>query len=229
MVAGFGSKMYKLIPRQMQVDYLGLFSKPAIQIYGTGNRLLEELLSAFASFNIGVEDIRNEAGSPNLLEQAVSVGFATGGLFRLKLDRVQVSILDTSALETTTPVFEMLAHIGSWLRSAVPHFAFKMHQFTFMLHAAISGSTSLEVLTNLPSPQLQGVGKSEGTGFIFHWSIPDANLKVQLILDHSLKVDHGLFVQLLVRAESDEIDYEDSVAARDKILEEALSSLNLEI
>ena len=218
-------QMTKLIPQQVQAEYLGIFVKPAFVLYGIAEKLWGTLFSIFSPYQVPIVDMRNASTSPNPSDQVITVYFGQRGEFNLRLDRIETKIQNTQDLQALP---EILNRTQEWLRSDVPEFSFRTHLFAYGSQNELSGTSSQEFLLGLSNIDIPGIGASEGSGIIFHWDISDRQWRAQLTVDHSLAVPGGLFIQLLVRSEGDSIDYVAAVKDGDELLTDALSKLGLE-
>lgn len=218
--------MIKLLPQQAQVNYVGLFSKPAFALYAAGEKLWGGLFDVFAPNQITLSDMRNASTSLSPSDQVITVDFGQTGNFRFKFDRIEATAYGDREFKS---IPELLKHTEQWLRSAVPGFSFQTHLFMFASHNKLSQGTSQEFLLGFSQIDIPAIGTSEGSGIIFHWSIPEQNWRVQLMIDHSLNVSGGLFIQLFVRSEVDEIDYANAVKTGEELLVNALSRVGLEV
>jgi hypothetical protein len=216
--------MIKLIPQHRQVVYTALFSKPAFALYGKGAELLEGCFDVLAPFNTSLSEMRVTAFTPSPSDQSLSMEFGQSSVFRFKLDRIEVSI---NAGEDFASLPEVLDRAGGWLRSVVKQFSFQTHQFILSVHNKLSEGTSERFLLGLSTVDIPRIGISRGSGIIYHW-ITDQNWSVQLVVDHSVQIPDGLFIQLLVRTEADRLDHAAVLKMGDDLLTNALSEIGLE-
>ena len=220
--------MPKLIVSQNQLDYVGIFSRPSFPLYGSGPKLLEGLYTAFSPYRVTLSDIRDDSiyGRPS--ELSLTVSFGLSGLFKLKLDRIEFSVYNFRAEDLQ--VFPQILRSGDeWLRSAISDFSWGSHLFGSMSHNALSEGTSEEFLCGLSGLDIPNMGTSQGSGVIYHWTLPMDNWRVQLLIDHSTTVNSGLFINFLLRPSGDRIDYEHVTLKGFDLFKRAVTTIGLEI
>src|SRR5919108_456184 len=93
--------MRKLIIQQNQVNYVGLFSKPAFSLWGNGARILEELYKAFSPYKVSLADFRQDYLSPVISDTSVTVFLGSNGNYKFKFDRVEVLLSNFTEQELT--------------------------------------------------------------------------------------------------------------------------------
>lgn len=158
----------------------------------------------------------------------MTVTFGPSCVYKFQLDRIE-STLSNFNREDLAVFPEILQEGTNWLRTAIPDFSFQAHLFTYFGHNKLSQGTSKEVLEALPTISLAEIGESEGNGIIFHWAMPERKWRIQLMIDHSLTVPSGLFIQFLLFAPGDAIDYSETAVSGRGIMESALNKIGLEI
>lgn len=220
--------MPKLLVQMNQLDYVGLFSAPALGLWGEGGKILQGLYNAFSGYQINLADLRNESSSLNPSDQVIAVRFGSVGEYRFRFDRVELKLLNFTK-NSLAEAPGVLAVGDEWLRSLVPGLGFKSHLFATVSHSRLLNGTAREFLLGLPSLNIDGVGVSEGPGVIFHWDLPEKGWKVQFAMDHSLSVEGGLFINFLIRPNGDTIDYSNLLVEGDKLFERILSKIGLEV
>lgn len=219
--------MRRLLVQQNQVSYAALFSRPAFALWGDGSTILDGLFTAFSKRNISLANFRFDQSSQDPAAQSVTVTFGPSCFYKFQLDRVE-SVLNNFRDEDLAIFPEILQQGADWLRSAIPGFAFQSHLFTYFGHSKLSEGTSQEVLSALQTISIPEIGTSEGNGIIFHWKLPDHDWRIQFMIDHSLTVPAGLFIQFLLFATGDVIDYSKTAVDGRSIMERALNKLGLE-
>src|SRR5215207_5292134 len=118
-----------------QFNYTGVFSKPAFELWGKGERIYRGLFAAFAPYGITVSNIRNSSASLDPSDQEVTVNMP-GLQYKFKFDRIECT--QTNATEEELERFPTLLTSGDrWLRDDVPNFTFSSHLFTYLAHGKI--------------------------------------------------------------------------------------------
>jgi hypothetical protein len=79
----------------------------------------------------------------------------------------------------------------------------------------------------LTTPALPALGTARGNGVIFHADRDERSWRLQLTVDHSLLIEHGVFIQLVILSMSDELDYESLFDDVEKSLGTSLAALGL--
>lgn len=220
--------MRKLIVQRNQLNYVGIFSEPALSLWGEGKKIFQGLFTAFSPYQIDLDDLSNDSSSPSPSDQLVAVKFGTIGEYRFKFDRVELNLFNF----TRNSIFEVPKLLSSgeeWLRSVVPGFAFRSHSFASLSHSELQQGTSQEFLRGLSSIDIPGIGVTEGSGIIFHWDLPDKGWRVQFTIDHSISVANGLFTNFLIRPSGDRVDYVNFVADGMQLFERVFLEIGLEV
>jgi hypothetical protein len=220
--------MKKLLVQQNQMSYAALFSHPAFALWGDGRALLNGLFTAFSKRGVTLANFRFEQGSQEPAAQALIVSFGTSSSYKFQLDRVE-SVLRNYPRSDLEIFPGILQEGADWLRSAIPDFSFESHLFTYYGHSRLSEGTGQDVLAAIPTMSIPEIGASEGNGIIFHWNLPERGWKIQLLIDHSLTVPDGLFIQFFVFITRDSIDYSKTTIDGRSILDTALQKIGLEI
>ncbi len=220
--------MRQLIIQQNQVNYVGLFSKPAFSLWGEGSKILGELYKAFSPYRVTLADFKQDYLSPVLSDVSVTVFLGANGNYKFKFDRVEASF--SNFTEQDLAGFPGVLSRGTdWLRSNLPDFSFQTHLLTYHNHSRLSEGTAKEFLLSSSQVSLDKIGVGLGNGLIFNWIEPKLERRMQLMVDHSYVYADALFIQLLMQVTGDEIDYsETAVTARD-LLNKALAMIEFEI
>lgn len=218
--------MTRLIVQKNQISYVGIFSKPIFSLYGKGEIILAGLYDILTPYQITIADIRSETSS-SLSDQSIVVSLGIGSTFKFSLDRIELTLYDYHE-QQFWDFPDILKRSEEWLRSSIADFSFQTHLFTYASQNALSEESSQEFLLRFSNVDIPGVGISEGTGMIFHWNVPEKGWRSQLTLDHSLAVLNGLFLQYLIRMETDKINYKEIVTAGKSTLDLALAQIGLE-
>jgi hypothetical protein len=220
--------MRKLIIQQNQVNYVGLFSKPAFSLWGNGARILEELYKAFSPYKVSLADFRQDYLSPVISDTSVTVFLGSNGNYKFKFDRVEVLLSNFTEQELTN-FPDVLLRGTDWLRSDIPDFSFQTHLFTYHNHSKLSEGTAKEFLLSFSQVSLGDIGMGIGNGLIFNWIEPKQERRVQLTIDHSYAYVDALFIQFLMQSGGDKIDYWETAATGRELLDNALAKIGLEI
>lgn len=221
--------MPKLIAQQVQVNYLGLFSKPALSSWGQGGMVLGGLYEAFRPYNITISDMRYESLSANLADSILTVFlFNYSANYKFKWDRVEAVFNDFTEEQSLT-IPEVLKHGDDWIRTLEPDFTLQSHLVTYASHNRLSEGTAKDFLQTLSNLDIAGVGNNEGNGITFHWDIPERNWKFHLAIDLSFQVTNGLFLQFLIRIPSDKIDHVETFQTGLTLGRSALAKIGLEV
>jgi hypothetical protein len=220
--------MSKLIVKQNQLDYVGVFSHPAFSLYGNSSKLLEGVYTTFAPYQVALTDIREDSPYGRPSELALTVSFGRSSFFRLRLDRIEFTVYNFTS-EDLQVFPQILRSSDDWLRSMISSFSWDSHFFGSTSHNGLSEGTSREYLRGLSSLDIPGIGISEGSGVIYHWEVPSEDWRVQLLIDHSTSVPSGLFINFILRPTPDKIDYEQVTLKGFDLFKRALASIGLEV
>jgi hypothetical protein len=72
--------MLRLIVERNQLNYIGLFSSPAFELWGEGKRILRGLLSICEPYGVKLSNLHHEASSLNPSDQEVTINVGIGSL-----------------------------------------------------------------------------------------------------------------------------------------------------
>jgi hypothetical protein len=220
--------MVTLTVNQNQLDYIGVFEKPAFNLMGEGRQIIEGLYYAFSPYQVSLADFRLEETPTAPSNFGVNVHLKSLGHYRFKFDRLEWTVLnfDGPGLSTFPDV---LRRSEEWLRSAVPDFSFRSHMFFYAGHCHLSQGTSQDFLLRLAGNDVIDLGENLGSGVIKNWRDSRVEGRFQLIVDHSLSVKNGLFVQLTASLERDKIDYSSMMEIGQETLSEVLNKIGLRL
>ena len=234
MAALFCAIMWRMStkPRILKVEdnefsYVGNFSRPALSLWSEGAKIFDGLLTAFAPYELELADIRVDVATQSPAGQIVTADLDWLGRYRFKFDGVECIARDLDE-EGISSFPSVLQRGDDWLRSAVPDLEFKSHTLAHTSHSILSEGTSQEYLSSFPGRDIPGIGTNLGSGIFYHWDVPSMDWRVHLVIDHSLSVKDGIFVQMAIEVNTNKINFE-TVAIRGRaLLESALGKIGLE-
>lgn len=220
---------------QDQLEYVGLLAAPAFWFFENPPALASGLYHAFQGYHsgstrvlrpLGTDDITFERDATHPLRQAYTVDLGTYGSYKVGLERVEWVRPGSWAYELNSSV---LALGDTFLRpgradSVLMH----SHYFTYTAHAFSVSETARDLLRGLGGPSLSGFGENDGTGLIFHSQLAPGS-SFQFTIDHSHEVQNGVFLELVVIVEKDQIDYLQIGHWLLDILRRAVGGIGLEI
>lgn len=218
--------MPELVVRKNQVDYVGAFTRPVFSLWGDSKALFEGHYEAFSTMNVGFKDFRIEGTAEEPASQSIKIFLGLQGHYRFKFDRVEATLFDASA-DDQSALALVLQTGTNWLRSSVPNFSFQSHLVRYSSHCELSEGTSKQFLLAMNTMSLTGIGENRGSGAIFHADIPELAGQLQLTVDHSLLVDDGLFVDLVLLTQQEPVDYPGLHEACDDLLRRSLATVDL--
>jgi hypothetical protein len=218
--------MLRLLVQQSEAQYVGAFTRPPFSLWGDGRALLEGLHDAFSDFRVSLKDFRVEGTPDEPSSQTVKIYIGAHGQYRFRFDRVEATLTNAALGELKLLPF-LLASGSSWLREVVQGFTFQSHLFSYGVHCSLSEGTSETYLSSLATPTLPTLGTARGNGVIFHADSSERPWRLQLTVDHSLLIEHGLFIQLAILSTSDALDYESLFDDVEKSLDGSLAALGL--
>lgn len=218
--------MLRLLVQQSEAQYVGAFARPPFSLWGDGRALLEGLHDAFSDFHVSLKDFRVDGTPDDPSSQTVRIYIGAHGQFRFRFDRVEAT-LTNGTLDELRLLPALLANGSSWLRNVVQGFTFQSHLLSYGVHCSLSEGTSETYLSSLTTPALPALGTARGNGVIFHADRDERSWRLQLTVDHSLLIEHGVFIQLVILSMSDELDYESLFDDVEKSLGTSLAALGL--
>jgi len=218
--------MPKLIVERNQLNYIGIFSNPAFELWGEGQKMFQGLFTIFRPYGVKLSNLHNSSSSLDPADQELGVNVASV-LCRFKFDRIECTRSDATE-EDIADFPSLLGRCDEWLRSEMSDFSFSSHLFTYFAHTRIEGATSREVLRSLSTMDIKDLGETRGAGLIFRYDLVEKDWELQFTIDHSLLVGDGLFVQFSILSKADKQDYLDVLLTGRRLLEKALATMGLE-
>jgi hypothetical protein len=220
--------MITLTVNQNQTDYIGLLERPAFNLMGEGRQIIEGLYNAFSTYQVALTDFRLEEVVTTPSSFGVNVYLKSLGSYKFRFDRVEWTAINF--VDEDLPKFpELLKRGEDWLRSAVPGVSFKSHTFFYTGHCRLSEGTSQDFLIRLPGKDIIDIGQDLGSGIIHNWRDPGIEGRFQLLIDHSLSIKDGIFIQLMALIEGDQVDYSAITAKGQASIKEALKKIDLQL
>ena len=219
--------MRTLTVNRNQIDYVGTFERPAFSLVGN-TRIMEGLYDAFSVYQVTLADFRLDTGATVATDFGVNVFLKSLGQYRLRFDRVEWSV--SGFVDEDMPRLpEVLKKGEEWLRTMEPSLSFKSHTFVYNAHCQLSEGTSKEFLLGLHRNDDLNLGESLGNGLIHSWRDTNIGGRFNLVIDHSLFVKDGIFIQLISLIEDDQTDHSVVFAAGQTALNQALNNIGLQL
>lgn len=218
--------MITLTINRNQIDYIGTFERPAFSLVGNSN-VLEGLFDTFSKFQVPLSDFRLDTAAAVPTDNGINIFLKSLGLYRLRFDRVEWTVTDFLDVDFSR-LPDVLTQGATWLRSVETNFSFKTHTFVYSAHCRLSEGTAKDFLLNFPDKIAFNLGESLGNGLIFNWHDARIGGRFNLIIDHSLSVKDGLFIQLAGIVEGDSLDYPQVINLGQGALNEILGKLGLQ-
>ena len=220
--------MITLSIEQNQASYLGLFASPAFGLWKDRERFIENLYQLFSAYDVSLSDLRFESLGRSPGGEAVTVDVGNLGIYRLRYDRVEW-VLDDFAEMDLARVPMMLQSVDNWLRSNVKGFAFKTQVLAYLNHSNLSDGKARDYLLKFSDRDIPGIEQSLGSGIVYNWQDSELDGRVQLMVDHSSIVSDGLFVQFILSADIDDLEFPKTVDIARSRIEFALAQIGLEL
>lgn len=218
--------MRTLTVNRNQIDYVGTFERPAFSLVGN-MRVLEGLYDTFSKFQLSLADFRLETGAAVPSDNGINIFLKSLGQYRFRFDRVEWTVINF--VDDIFPQLpEVLILSETWLRLAETALVFKTHTFVYGAHCLLSEGTSKDFLLSLPAKFDINLGESLGNGLVFNWHDARIGGRFNLVIDHSLSVKDGIFIQLAYITESDRIDYPQIVSIGQESLNKVLGQIGLQ-
>jgi hypothetical protein len=220
--------MITLSIEQNQASYLGLFASPAFNLWKDRHSLIENLYQLFSAYDVSLSDMRFESLSRSPGGEAVVVDVENLGTYRLRYDRVEW-VLDGFAETDFARIPMMLQSVDNWLRSNIKGFKFKTQVLGYLNHSNLSDGIARDYLLKFSNRDIPGIEQSLGSGIIYNWQDAQLGGRVQLIVDHSHNISDGLFVQFVLSADKDDLDFPKTVEIARSRIDFALAQIGLEL
>jgi hypothetical protein len=220
--------MHDLTVVRNQIDYIGAFQRPLLSLWGDGKVILEQLYNSFEEFGVGLKDIRGESAGEDPSAQAVKVFVGSQTTYKFKFEQVEASAFDLgdADLERLPKLLE--AGTG-WIRTVSGEPCFRSHLVTYSAHCTLTDCTSETFLTKLNTLRLPGIGVDRGSGTIFHADVEDWNGRLRIMIDHSLLLPGGIFLELSFVSLRDILDYAGFLGQGRDWLTQTLASVGLQM
>lgn len=199
--------MPNLLIQQNYLSYRGVFSSPALSLWGNGARIMGGLLGAFEPFGATLGGVSVDEVTSRPADQRIGLILPGGVGYTFRLEGVEAEIRDFEA-QVLPDFAEFLSKGDGWLRDEVSDLGYSSHLFSYASHSALDGDEdSSSFLASITDVSLPRLGRNRGTGLILHADSDDGKTRYQLTLDHSLMVEGGLFLQFVVIKTQDQIDF----------------------
>lgn len=218
--------MINLTINRNQIEYVGVFERPVFALVNNV-RVLEGLYEVFSKFQVALSDFRLDTTAAIPTENSISIFLKSLGQYKLRFDRVEWAVINFVE-EDFTRLAEVLMSGEKWLRSVETNLSFKTHTFVYGAHCLLSDGTAKDFLLSLPVKVDFRLGESLGNGLVFNWHDVRVGGKFNLIIDHSLSVKDGIFIQLAYVGESDRVDYPQILSIGQQSLNEILGQIGLQ-
>jgi hypothetical protein len=218
--------MINLTINRNQIEYVGVFERPVFALVNNV-RVLEGLYEVFSRFQVALSDFRLENSSTIPTENSINIFLKSLGHYKLRFDRVEwvVSNFDDDDFNRLP---EVLMSGEEWLRSVETNLSFKTHTFVYGAHCHLSKGTAKDFLLSLPVKVDFSLKENLGSGLVFNWHDARISGKFNLIIDHSLSVKDGIFIQLAYFGENEGIDYPQILSIGQQSLNEVLAQIGLQ-
>lgn len=220
--------MITLTVNQNQIDYVGLLEKPAFSLIGEVRQIIEGLYNAFSPYQTALSDFRLEEVATTPSSFGVNVYLKSLGIYKFRFDRVEWKV--SGFVDEDLPNLATILKRGEdWLRSAAPGVSFKSHTFFYAGHCQLSESTSQDFFLGLHGKEVLDIGQSLGDGIIHNWRDSETGGRFQLLIDHSLSIKDGIFIQFMALIERDPLDYSAIISRGQVLLDESLKKIGLQL
>jgi hypothetical protein len=212
---------------QNQLSYFARLTRPATSLLGNHQKTIAALIDVFSEYNVELANFHTEGVGSNPSSIGVNVNLGSFGVYKVKADRIEW--IADNFVEEVIEKFPRVLQAGSeWLRSAL-NVTFKTQWFAYFCHAKLSEGNAEEFFLTLRDVGLFNFGRSLGSGIISNWFDDVIGGRVKLLIDHSVVVEDGLHAQILIRVDSDVIDYTKVCARGLEVFYQALSNVGLEV
>ncbi len=216
--------MINLTINRNQIEYVGTFERPAFALVNNV-RVLEGLYENFSKFQVALSDFRLDTTAAIPTENSISIFLKSLGQYKLRFDRVEWAV-NNYVDEDFPRLPEVLMSGEEWLRSVETNLSFKTHTFVYGAHCLLSEGTAKDFLLSLPVNF--HFGESLGNGLVFNWHDATVGGRFNLIIDHSLSVKDGIFIQFAYVGENERIDYPQILGIGQQSLNEILGQIGLQ-
>ncbi|HZS62235.1 MAG TPA: hypothetical protein VFA43_23400 [Gemmatimonadaceae bacterium] len=215
--------------QQAQLDYLGAFGRPALGLWGNTPRLLPTLYEKLADRAPNLSDYRIEGDATAPATQGILVQFGSRGNLRFTFERIEARAFDLTP--DGLKFFEgVIRDIQTWLRESVPQSGFRSHLLSYSSHSLLpEGTSSSDYLRRLSTIALRDLGANRGSGIVYHADLPDKHWRLQYTVDHSLAIEHGLYLQFALLAFAGDAEIGELRIGAETLFDTALRQTGLSI
>lgn len=218
---------YVMDLKQELLNYTARFQRPALNLFGAGERIVRGLYDAFAPFSVPLTSFQLPALG-NAGETVVTVRLGDVGTSKFSYEKTEL-IFSNFSEDFFQSIPKILAASTDWLRAADSAFKIASHSFTYFSHSLLKGSNVAEYLTKVHPFNLKSGGVSLGTGAIFNMVDSERNWQTQLMVDRSVSLDGGLFVSLSIITKADKIDYDKMMVEAREYFGALIKEIDLEL
>src|SRR5437660_8402765 len=124
--------MPKLIVERNQLNYMGIFSNPAFELWGEGQKMFHGLFSIFSPYGVKLSNLHNSSSSLDPADQELGVNVGSV-LCRFRFDRIECTRSDATE-EDIADFPSLLVRCDEWLRSEMSDFSFSSLLLTYFAH-----------------------------------------------------------------------------------------------
>jgi hypothetical protein len=216
----------QLRPRQNSFNYVATLARPIFSLWDRPGALLAGLYDAYSDIGIGLRDISFVGPENAAAERGVAVNWGERSSMTLRLDRMEATIRNylQSDLEAVPGYIE---RGEDWLRRESPEHRFATRLVTTSSHSLLNGESVEGILRNIGIRELNSSGRPRGHGASYHFEFPERSTLVDLMIDRSLVIDGGLYLNTMFLISGDIVDYHDVLNWGRATIDDLLSQIGL--
>lgn len=211
--------------RHESLGYTGNFERPALELWGSGGAIIGKLHEALSPYKVNLQNFHLSPTLPTAADPVLTVNVGTT-VVKFSFEKIEVAFTNFSEEEFLgIPAFLDLS--TKWLNKALSSFAFSSHQVQYYSHSFLKESPVEDYLKSRTRGTSKLPGFDLGSGVILHRSIPERKWVTQLIVDRSQFIPGALFISLLIKIESNALEYESLLVEGRRFFESAVGELGL--
>jgi hypothetical protein len=211
----------KLLVKQSDASFEAHFVAPAFALLSplAPGLLHQNMLLGLKKYGLALNDVRVEAGIPNLAGANATYALNICNAFvRVWLNRLEVTFLDLTRVRDEGQRLEIAVAALNAVQHTVQDIQIETYTATFTMHGLLSDAEIAQFLAQHVPNVPEGIGMVVGKGVVYYLG-PEAERRLaSLVIDMSAVFSEALFVKVSAICDGTKLSLEHGFsAARDDV------------